>query len=344
MTTPVADIPSLKAEAEASLTAVTNAAELEAWRIKYLGRKGLVPQLLRNLKDLSIEEKRTLGPAAQTLRQELEVTYKTKWSAFQQLVGALAPRSSAKRDEVGKEGALHPLTLTARRIQDIFLKLGFTYVEGPLVEDPINNFDRLNIPPEHPARAETDTFYLDDGHILRTHVSTLQARGPLEQGIKPPYKMFYLGRCFRAESTDATHETTFHQFEFMVVDEHSTLADLKGVIETFYSEFFEKKVTARLRPAYFPFVEPGLEVDLSCIFCEAKGCRVCKYTGWIEMAGAGMVHPNVLQAINLDPKRFQGYALGGGYDRLAMLKYGINDIREFLAGDIKFLASIKYGV
>ncbi len=331
MTTPVADIPSLRAEAEASLAAVKTAAALETWRVKYLGRKGLVPQLLRNLKNLSLEQKRTLGPAAQILRQELETAYKNKWEHY-----VLA--SSQKTDtSMSKPGALHPLTQTARHIQDIFLKLGFTYVEGPLVEDPTNNFDKLNIPPEHPARTETDTFYLDDGHILRTHVSPLQVRGPLEQGIKPPYKMFYLGRCFRAESTDATHETTFHQFEFMVVDEKSTLADLKGVIETFYSEFFGKRVSARLRPAYFPFVEPGLEVDLSCIFCEAKGCRVCKYTGWIEMAGAGMVHPNVLKAINLDPKRYQGYALGGGYDRLAMLKYGINALREFLAGDIKFI-------
>ena len=332
MTTPVVDIPNLKAEAETTLATVKNATELEAWRVKYVGRKGLVPQLLRNLKDLALEDKRILGPQAQTLRQELEAAYKNKWEQY-----ALT-NDQKTTVTVSKPGTLHPLTLTARHIQDIFLKLGFTYVEGPLVEDPANNFDRLNIPPEHPARAETDTFYVEDGHILRTHVSTLQVRGPLEQGVKPPYKMFYLGRCFRAERTDATHETTFHQFEFMVVDEKSTLADLKGVIETFYSEFFSKKVTARLRPAYFPFVEPGLEVDLSCIFCEGKGCRVCKYTGWIEMAGAGMVHPNVLKAINLDPTRYQGYALGGALDRLAMLRFNVNDIRDFWTGDITFIS------
>ncbi len=332
MTTPVVDIPNLKAEAETTLATVKNATELEAWRVKYVGRKGLVPQLLRNLKDLALEDKRILGPQAQTLRQELEAAYKNKWEQY-----ALT-NDQKTTVTVSKPGTLHPLTLTARHIQDIFLKLGFTYVEGPLVEDPANNFDRLNIPPEHPARAETDTFYVEDGHILRTHVSTLQVRGPLEQGVKPPYKMFYLGRCFRAERTDATHETTFHQFEFMVVDEKSTLAYLKVVIETFYSEFFSKKVTARLRPAYFPFVEPGLEVDLSCIFCEGKGCRVCKYTGWIEMAGAGMVHPNVLKAINLDPTRYQGYALGGALDRLAMLRFNVNDIRDFWTGDITFIS------
>lgn len=333
MTTPVADIPSLKAEAEASLAAVTNAAELEVWRVKYLGRKGLVPQLLRNLKDLSIEEKRTLGPAAQTLRQELEAAYKTEWQKY---VATVAEKSTTTNE---KHGALHPFTLTIRRVRDILMELGFTPVEGPLVESPEYDFDKLNIPPEHPARSETDTFYLTSGQVMRTSTSPVQLRGIEQHHLQPPIKICSPGRVFRSEKMDATHSHTFHQFEGLYIDQDVTLADLKGTVETLYSKFFGQPIKTRLRPHYFPFVEPALEVDISCIFCQQKGCRVCKQTGWLEVMGAGMVHPKVLRNMQIDPGIFQGFAFGGAIDRLAMLRFNVNDIRQFWSGDIKFISN-----
>jgi phenylalanyl-tRNA synthetase alpha chain len=332
-------ISELKTQAEQALAAVASRAALEEWRVHYLGRKGVIPQWLRTLKNLSLEERKAQGEAGNAVRQELEAAYSVKLAELpaEEAVGS----GKGFSDSVGH---LHPLTLTTRRIQDIFSAMGFLLVEGPEVEEQSFNFDLLNISPRHPARSESDTFYIANAQgrdglplILRTHVSTLQTRGPREQGIQPPFKIVYGGRTFRAERTDATHESTFHQFEFMVVNERATLADLKGVIETFYSTFFQKKVTTRLRPSYFPFVEPGFEVDISCVFCNGDGCRICKHSGWIEIAGAGMVHPNVLKNIGVDPATHQGFALGGAVDRLAMLRYGITDIRLFWSGDIRFL-------
>lgn len=333
MTEQPQDIKILQSEAVVALQQVQDAIALEEWRVMWLGRKGKIPLLLRSLKDLNIEQRKEVGPLANTVRQELEEAYKEKWTSFQK-----ANTSTSVKDSEKKTGNLHPLTQTMRRIQNIFLEMGFTVVETPLVEDVRYNFDDLNIPLEHPARGEMDTFYLNNGHILRTHVSPAQIRGPLEQGIKPPYKMFYFGRCFRSERTDPTHETTFHQFEFMVVHEKASLAELKGIIKHFYSSFFGQDISVRLRPGYFPFVEPGLEVDLSCVFCQGKGCRVCKYSGWIEMAGAGMVHPNVLKNIGIDTKKYQGFALGGAVDRLTMLEKNVSDIRTFWSGDVTFLS------
>lgn len=329
------DIVTAKSEALSQLAAVASREQLEDWRRQYLARQGTVPLLLRQIKTLDTAERRRLGQAGNALRQELTQAYQAVWQRL-----LVAQPKKAGNERAGQAaGHLHPLTIVMRRIQQIFSELGFQYVEGPLAEDPRYNFDLLNIPPEHPARAETDAFYLTNGMVLRAHVSPMQIRGPKDQGITPPYKIFYLGRSFRAERTDATHETTFNQFEFMVVSKTATLAELKGVVEYFYAAFFEKKVEIRLRPAFFPFVEPGLEVDLKCVFCAGKGCRVCKHTGWIEMAGAGMVHPNVLRNSSIDPNEWQGYALGGAVDRLAMLKYDINDIRKFWTGDVKFISS-----
>lgn len=332
MTTPVADTPSLKAEAEAALEAIKTTADLEAWRVKYLGRKGLIPQLLRNLKNLSLEEKRTLGPEAQALRQELEAAYKTEWQKY---AAAVTEKPTTTN---GKHGALHPFTLTIRRIRDILMELGFTPVEGPLVESPEYDFDKLNIPPEHPARAETDTFYLTTGQVMRTSTSPVQLRGIEQNNLKPPIKICSPGRVFRAEKMDATHSHTFHQFEGLSIDTNVTLADLKGTVEAIYSKFFGQPVQTRLRPHYFPFVEPALEVDISCIFCQQKGCHVCKQTGWLEVMGAGMVHPVVLKNMQIDPAKYQGFAFGGAIDRLAMLRFNVNDIRQFWSGDIKFIS------
>lgn len=331
-----ATIATLRHEALEALAQVADASALEAWRVHYLGRKGAVPQFLRQLKELPAAERRVVGEQGNQVRQELEQALAERQQQFSSASPVVS--SQAQPDVVAAApGHLHPLTLTIRRIEAIFTQLGFTMVEGPLVEDPRYNFDFLNISPEHPARAETDTFYLTNGAILRTHVSPLQIRGPKELGLKPPFQIFYCGRCFRAEKKDATHEDTFHQFEFMVVNETVSLAELKGIVQRVYSDFFGRPTDVRLRPAYFPFVEPGLEVDIGCVFCQQQGCAVCKWTGWIEMAGAGMVQPVVLQNIGVDPGRYQGIAMGAAIDRLAMLRYGISDIRLFWSGDLKFL-------
>lgn len=336
------DLTKLQQTALHALEQAASAVALEEWRVEYLGRKGQLPQLLRRVKDLPNDERRLLGTQANTLRVALTAAYEARLPTLAQENATTKSDASTKPGltmltGLPETGHLHPLTITIRRIQQIFVELGFMVVEGPLVEEPKYNFDLLNIPVTHPARAETDTFYTDSGAILRTHVSPLQVRAVEEHKLTPPFKFFYYGRTFRAERTDATHETTFHQFEFMVVSKTASLAELKGIIDTFYSRFFGKPVISRLRPGFFPFVEPGLEVDLRCLFCEGEGCRVCKYSGWIEMAGAGMVHPEVLQNMQVDPKKFQGFALGGAVDRLAMFQYGINDIRQFWSGDIRFL-------
>jgi phenylalanyl-tRNA synthetase alpha chain len=328
-------IEQLSQAALKGLQEVKNASALEQWRIQYLGRKGEVPLLLRTIKDLSAQDRKTVGQKANQLRRELQEEYEKKAESVK---GVESTEVISTKHSVSKgRGHLHPLLLTTRRIQDIFATMGFLIVDGPEVEEPEYNFDYLNISPEHPARAETDTFYLTNGKILRTHVSPIQIRAVEDHTLKPPFKILYYGRCFRAERTDATHETTFNQFEFLVVNKEATIADFKGVIETFYSTFFGKAVHVRLRPSYFPFVEPGFETDLSCVFCQGQGCRVCKYTGWIEIGGAGMVHPEVLKNMKLDPTEYQGFACGSAVDRLAMLYYGINDIRLFWSGDIRFL-------
>lgn len=330
------ELKKLQSEAVASLGAVSEAANLEDWRVKYLGRKGTVPMLLRGVKDLSIKERRVFGEEANKVRRELEQLYETK-----QKVASGPVDWAVAKEEVGSEpsapGHLHPLTLTIRRIENILSDMGFTIAEGPLVEDPVYNFDLLNIPLEHPARAATDTFYVEGGRVLRTHTSPVQLRSVLENNLRPPFKIFSPGRVFRAEKTDVSHDATFYQFEGLVVSDSITIADFKGVIEEFYSRFFDKKVITRLRPSFFPFVEPGFEVDISCVFCQGKGCRVCKQSGWIEIMGAGMVHPNVLKNMNIDPAKYQGFAFGGAIDRIAMLRHDIPDIRLFWSGDLKFL-------
>ena len=328
---PDEQLTQLKNKALRALAEVSAAPELEAWRIAYLGRKGAIPQYLRRIKDLSPEKRRIIGRQGNELRHNLEEQYKQK---KQETASTAAASPLLSEPAIGH---LHPLTLSIRRIQDILTSLGFTSVEGPLVEESRYNFDLLNIPLQHPARADTDTFYLKNGRVLRTHTSPVQLRAVLEQGLAPPFKIFSPGRTFRAERTDASHDATFHQFEGLAVGKDITIADFKGIIAAFMSEFFSAKATIRLRPSFFPFVEPGFEVDVSCVFCKQKGCRICKHTGWVEIMGAGMVHPNVLRNMNIDHKQFQGFAFGGAIDRLTMLRHNISDIRLFWSGDFKFL-------
>ena len=342
------NLQQVKEEAQAELEGLPFAAAqgellLEDWRIKSLGRKGVVPQLLRQLKDLSTDDKKVLGPLANQLRGELEEKYEER-ATETHLTPPLSGREtkSTHPDKGEREGVtrghLHPISMTFRRLKEIFAALGFLIVEGPEVDLARYNFDDLNIPFDHPARTETDTFYLANFPelVLRTHVSTLQVRAVADHDLTPPWKFMYSGRCFRNEKLDATHEATFNQFEFMVVDEQVSIADIKAIAQTVYSTFFGKEVDIRFRPAYFPFVEPGFEIDISCVFCES-GCRICKHTGWIEMAGAGSVHPNVLKSVNVNPEKYQGIAMGAAVDRLAMLWHGIDDIRHFWSGDIRFL-------
>lgn len=340
MTEPIEEhLARLKSEAAAALKEAATAQELETWRIQYLGRQGAIPRLLRTIKDLPLELRRTIGQQGNTLRQELEQAYAAKKKTMPAGLPAEASAKAGKTPGVKEAGVghLHPLTIATRDIQAIFSELGFLLAEGPLIEDPKYNFDLLNIPLEHPARAETDTFNLTNGMVLRTHTSPVQLRSVLTNNLTPPFSVYSPGRTFRAERTDASHEHTFSQVEALMVGNAITIADFKGTVEYLYSKFFNQDITTRLRPSYFPFVEPGFEIDMSCVICRQQGCSVCQRSGWLEMMGAGMVHPNVLRNMNVDHKKFQGFAFGGGIERLAMLRHGISDIRLFLSGDLRFL-------
>jgi phenylalanyl-tRNA synthetase alpha chain len=235
-------------------------------------------------------------------------------------------------------GGLHPLTRARQRIEMLFRRAGFEVASGPEIEDDFHNFEALNIPPDHPARALHDTFYFPDGKLLRTHTSPVQIRSLLKHGA--PLALIAPGRVYRRDS-DMTHAPMFHQLEGLVVDENVSFAHMKAALHGFLQAFFERDLEMRLRPSYFPFTEPSAEVDMSCVFCDGKGCRTCKQTGWLEISGCGMVHPNVLKASGVDPERYTGYAFGAGIDRLAMLRYGVNDLRLFFENDLRFLRQFR---
>jgi phenylalanyl-tRNA synthetase alpha chain len=337
-------------EANKSLSQVTNDASLEEWRIQYLGRNGKIPKLLRRIKDLSEEQKKEAGQLGNKIRQELETAYIKKLSDYsaeqiQETPDIKYETKTAEKQipntkyqiQNTSEGHLHPLSVSILRVHHTLTNLGFLLAEGPLAEDTKFAFDLLNIPLEHPARGLMDTFYLEEGQALRPHTSPVQLRSVIENNLTPPFKVYSPGRVFRAERTDASHQHTFYQVEALMVGENVSIADFKGVVEHFFSAFFGRPVTIRLRPSYFPFVEPGFEVDMQCIFCQQNGCSTCQQSGWIEMMGAGMVHPNVLRNMNVDPNKYQGFAFGIGFDRMVMLLHGINDIRLLLSGDLRFL-------
>ena len=340
MTNMEQQLEELSKRAKGELLRCEDAQALEVWRVAYIGRSGAVSELLRGIKDLSDEDKRVVGKNGNALRRELEEKYQEKLHAFGNEKGLPATAYAAGKATAGH---VHPLTLTLNRVHEIFASLGFIIADGPEVEEAKFNFDLLNIPAEHPARGEGDTFMVDslsvngaEDLVLRTQTSPMQIRSVSAMQLHPPFSVIAPGRVFRKEKVDATHESTFYQFEGLSVSETTSIADFKFVIETFFSTFFNAAVTIRLRPSYFPFVEPGFEVDMSCPFCKT-GCKVCKYSTWIEVMGAGMVHPNVLKNMNIDPEKYQGFAFGGAIDRLAMIQYGVNDIRLFWSGDIRFL-------
>lgn len=335
------NLKSLKTEARKEIEKAKNLKELDRIFKKYLGKKGEITRILRSLKKVSEKEKKEKGKLANQMKKELISLIEKKNEEFQRT-------SSKKKDEKidisipGEKpilGHLHPLTLVKRKIEEIFQAMGFSVVSGPEVETEHYNFDALNIPADHPARDFWDTLWLKEikGQklLLRTHTSPVQIR--YMEKNSPPLRIIVPGRVFRHEATDASHDVQFYQVEGLMVGKDITAANFKAVVQEFFSRFFEKQVEIRLRPSFFPFTEPSFEADMSCLACQGKGCSACSKTGWIEIMGAGMVHPNVLKAGGINPKNWQGFAFGMGMDRLAMMKYKINDIRLFYSGDLRFL-------
>lgn len=339
-------LQNLEKTAIAALQQIKTQADLEAFHTQYLARKdGELTTVLRGLKDLSPEDKKTFGKAANELKTQIEGQFKQRQNEIERNT----IEASLENDWIDltasgpapQRGHIHPLYQVQREVENIFQQMGFTIIDGPEIESEFYNFEGLNIPAHHPARDMQDTFFIDkkphndEGQlVLRTHTSPNQIRAMKKYGA--PLRIIVPGRVFRNEATDASHEHTFDQVEGLLIDKDISLAHLKGVMTDFLSRLFHKEMKIRFRPGYFPFVEPGMELDMSCIFCAEKGCRVCKKTGWIEFMGCGMTHPHVLRAGGVDPNEYQGWAFGFGLTRLVMMRYGIDDIRHLTSGDLRF--------
>ncbi len=312
--------------------------ELENLRVHYLGKKGILTEQLKSLGALPAAERPSAGAAINVAKVQLQEAISQRKDALD--AAESARKLSAEKIDVSLPGrisgagGLHPVSRTIERIENIFIAAGFEVVEGPEIEDDYHNFSALNIPESHPARAMHDTFYFDANTLLRTHTSTVQVR-VMETG-KPPFRVICPGRVYRCDS-DMTHTPMFHQVEGLLIDEHVSFADLKGLIADFLKAFFEADLAVRFRPSYFPFTEPSAEVDVQCVVCKGTGCRVCKQTGWLEIMGCGMVHPKVLASSNVDPEKYSGLAFGMGVDRLTMLRYQIKDLRLLFENDMRFL-------
>lgn len=328
----------MKEEALAALAAPE--ADLEALRIRYLGKKGELTAVLRGMGKLTAEERPVIGQIANEVREAIENELTAR--AQEQKTAALAARLAAEKLDVTVPGTMpeighiHPLDRVQRDMEEIFIGMGFDIVEGPEVEYDYYNFQALNIPPDHPARDTQDTFYITDNILLRSQTSPVQARTMEKR--KPPIRIISPGRVYRSDAMDATHSPLFHQMEGLVVDKNVTMGDLKGTLEMFAKKMFGEETRVRFRPHHFPFTEPSAEVDVSCFACGGKGCRLCKGEGWIEILGAGMVHPNVLRMCNIDPDEYSGFAFGMGVERVTMLKYHIDDIRHLYENDVRFLS------
>jgi phenylalanyl-tRNA synthetase alpha chain len=320
------------------IAAAESLAELERLKVELLGKKGAITARLKELATLDGAERKAAGARINALKDEVAAALEARRMSLER--AELARRLAADRVDVTQPGrgqapgGLHPVTRARRRAVALFRSAGFTVEDGPEVEDDWHNFEALNIPADHPARAMHDTFYFPDGRLLRTHTSPVQIRAMLRD--KPPLRMIVPGRVYRCDS-DMTHTPMFHQIEGLVVDEGVSLAHLKAMLHGFAERFFERRLGIRFRPSYFPFTEPSAEVDIECLFCGGQGCRVCKQTGWLEIAGSGVVHPNVLANVGIDAQRYTGYAFGMGIDRIAMLRYGVNDLRLMFDNDLRFL-------
>lgn len=339
-------LKNLQEKALALITKAESPEKLQEVEVRYLGRKGELTAVLKQLKDLSPEEKKIIGPLSNDIKNNIISQLERRHNELE----AKAIEAQLENEQFDitapglepKVGTIHPLTQVQFEVENIFHGMGFTVADGPEIESEYYNFEGLNIPADHPARDMQDTFFVDAKHenkhgrlVLRTQTSPVQIRTMEKYGA--PLRIIVPGRVFRNEATDASHESNFHQVEGLMVGEGVSLANLKGVMAEFLTELFKKEVSVRFRPGYFPFVEPGVELDFSCLLCNGKGCSVCKKTGWVEFMGAGMVHPFVLKAGGVDPAKYQGWAFGFGLERLAMMRYGITDIRLFNSGDLRFL-------
>jgi phenylalanyl-tRNA synthetase alpha chain len=336
------DLTALREQALAEIAACGDLAALDDVRVRWLGKKGRFTEQAKALGALPAAERPAAGALINAAKEEVQAAIEARRGALAR--ADIERRLAAGRIDVtlpgrGEEpGGLHPVTQARLRIETLFRSAGFGVAAGPEIEDDFHNFEALNIPPDHPARAMHDTFYFPDGRLLRTHTSPVQIRALQERGA--PLAIIAPGRVYRRDS-DITHSPMFHQLEGLVVGERVSFANMKAVLHGFLQAFFERKLALRLRPSFFPFTEPSAEVDMSCVFCDGKGCRVCKHTGWLEISGCGMVHPNVLKASGVDAERYTGYAFGAGIDRLAMLKYGVNDLRLFFENELRFLRQFR---
>ncbi|MDE0053872.1 MAG: phenylalanine--tRNA ligase subunit alpha [Gammaproteobacteria bacterium] len=333
------DVDDIRAEALGAVDSASDPATLDHVRVRYLGRNGRLTLLVRSLRSLDPSERPAAGARINTAKETVSQAIDARLQALttEQLARALDEEvvDVTLPGRRQSPGSLHPVTQTLRRIEDIFLGAGYEVVTGPEIEDDYHNFEALNLPEHHPARTMWDTFYLEDGHLLRTHTSPVQVR--VMERTRPPIRIICPGRVFRRES-DLTHTSMFHQVEGLVVDEGISFTDLKGTVVEFVRRFYDKDVGVRFRPSYFPFTEPSAEVDAQCVHCEGAGCRVCSFTGWIEVMGCGMVHPNVLEMSGIDPERYTGFAFGFGADRLAAFYFGVDDLRLFFDNDVRFLS------
>lgn len=332
-------LPTLVSEAHQAIDAAESIAALDEVRVHYLGKKGEITALLKGLGRLAAEERPAAGERINQAKQQLAQALEARKTSLK--TAALAQRLAAERIDVSlpgrnqPDGGLHPVTRTLERIEALFTRIGFEVATGPEIEDDYHNFEALNIPAHHPARGMADTFYFDASRLLRTHTSPVQVRTMEEQS--PPIRIVCPGRVYRSDS-DLTHTPMFHQVEGLLVDKNVSFADLKGTLEDFLHAFFERDdLSVRFRPSYFPFTEPSAEVDIQCVMCAGDGCRVCSHTGWLEVLGCGMVHPAVFEHVGIDTERYTGFAFGMGAERLAMLRYGVNDLRLFFDNDLRFL-------
>ncbi len=326
-------------QAAVEVAAAVSLSELDAIRVAYLGKKGVLTEKLKGLRDLPAEQRPAMGQLINQTKQRLQGLLESRRQQLRE--AELEQRLAGERVDVTlpgrgqRSGGLHPVTQTLERIEVFFQSMGFEVAHGPEIEDDYHNFEALNIPHNHPARAMQDTFYFGDGSLLRTQTSSVQIR--VMENAHPPFRIISAGRVYRCDF-DLTHTPMFHQVEGLLVDETVSFAELKGTLTEFMRHFFElADLKLRFRPSYFPFTEPSAEVDIQCVICRGEGCRVCKQSGWLEVGGCGMVHPQVLSNVGVDNERYLGYAFGMGVDRLAMLRYGINDLRLLFEGDLRFL-------
>lgn len=339
-------LESLQNDALSKIQAASDLKSLDEVRVAFLGKKGPITEVLRGMKDLDPAERPVVGSLANVVRDKIQETLEERKAVLEE--EAIHQALMAETIDVtlpGKQvvkGQSHVLTQTMEEIEDLFLSMGYQVIEGPEVEEDNYNFERMNLPKDHPARDMQDTFYITDEILLRTHTSPVQARTmDVHDFSKGPLKMISPGKVFRRDSDDATHSHQFHQIEGLVISENVRMSDLKGTLEVFAKKMFGEEREIRLRPSYFPFTEPSVEIDVSCFKCGGEGCNVCKHTGWIEILGGGIVHPNVLEMSGIDSSVYSGFAFGLGPERVAMLKYGIDDIRHFYQNDLRFLNQFK---